>query len=79
MQTQIMSFNIMEYMVWVIENTATEFFNGNKTAAYESLKNSGLYQIYMDTYETTHTLGQEYLIEEVREYFIVNGVEHVGR
>ena len=70
-----MQLEVMEYLVWIIEITAHEFFNGDKTAAYETLKSSGLYQIYIDNYETTHTLGQEYLIEEIREYFTTNGVD----
>ena len=65
----------MEYIVWIIEIVATEYFNGDKTAAYEALKSSGLYQIYVGNYETTHTLGREYLINEIREYFIANGVD----
>ena len=65
----------MEYLVWLVEITATELFNGNKTTAYEALKTSGLYQIYTDSYETTHTLGREYLIKEIREYFKANGVD----
>ena len=75
MQTQTMNFNVMEYMVWIIEVTAAEFFNGNKTLAYETLKTSGLYQLYVDSYETTHTLGREYVVEEIREYFNANGVD----
>ena len=70
-----MHLNVMEYLVWVIEITAHEFFNGDKTAAYEILKSSGLYQIYIDSYETTHTLGREYIIDEIREYFTANGVD----
>ena len=75
MQAQEMTIDVMEYLVWIIEITATEFFNGDKTAAYESLKSSGLYQLYLDSYETTHTLGREYLVEEIKEYFAVNKID----
>lgn len=75
MKQDVMSIDVMEYIVWLIEIIATEFFNGNKVAAYEALTNSGLYHIYLNSYETTHTLGREYLIEEIREYFIANGVD----
>ena len=75
MQVQEMNIDVMEYLVWIIEITAIEFFNGDKTAAYESLKSSGLYQLYIESYETTHTLGREYLVEEIKEYFTVSGVD----
>jgi len=65
---------MMEYMVWVVEITAAAFFAGDKTLAYNNLKSSGLWDIYVDNYDTTHTLGREYLIDEMREYFVANGV-----
>ena len=58
----------MEYMVWIVEITSAEFHNGNKTAAYNALKTSGLWDIYVENYDTTHTLGKEYLINEMAEY-----------
>ena len=66
--------DIMEYMVWVIEITAIEFFEKDKTAAYNALQSSGLWDIYVEHYDTTHTLGKEYLINEIREYFIDKGI-----
>lgn len=69
-----MTLEVMEYMVWVVEITAAEFFKSDKTAAYDALKNSGLWDIYVEHYETTHTLGREYLINEIKEYFIKKGV-----
>ena len=75
MKTPAINMEIMEYLVWLIEITAAEFFNGDKTAAYEAMKNSGLYQIYTDSYETTHTLGREYLLDEIKQYFTANGVD----
>ena len=60
---------IMEYMVWVVEITATEFFEKDKTAAYNALKESRLWDIYIENYDTTHTLGKEYLIDEIRKRF----------
>ena len=64
-----MSFDTMEYMVWVVEITAAEFFKKDKTAAYDALKESGLWDIYVEHYDVTHTLGAEYLLEEIRECF----------
>ena len=69
------SVEIMEYLVWVIELAAGEFFNGDKTLAYEAMKKSKLWNIYIDHYDLTHTLGAEYLLDEMREYFVKNGVE----
>lgn len=75
MDKQNISLDIMEYMVWVVEITAAEFFRNDKTAAYHALKNSGLWGIYTGTYDTTHTLGKEYLLDEIREYFVKHGVK----
>ncbi len=75
MATRKMTFEIMEYVVWVIELAAEEFFNGDKTVAYDTLKNSKLWDLYVDHYDVTHTLGAEYLLNEMREYFVENGVK----
>jgi len=72
---QKISLEIMEYMVWVIEITAAEFFEKDKTAAYNALKESRLWDIYIDNYDTTHTLGKEYLMEEIRKRFSEHGVK----
>lgn len=65
----------MEYMVWIIEIVAAEFFKNDKTLAYHALKESGLWNTYINHYDTTHTLGTEYLIEEIREYFAEKGID----
>jgi len=59
----------MEYMVWVIEKVAAKFFQGDKTLAYNALKRSGIWELYTAHYETTHTLGLEYILEEIGERF----------
>ena len=59
MKVPKMTFEIMEYIVWVIEIVAAEFFNGEKTTAYETLMSRGLIDTYVDNFETTHTLGKE--------------------
>ncbi|MCL2199015.1 MAG: DUF3791 domain-containing protein [Defluviitaleaceae bacterium] len=69
-----MDLNVMEYMVWVVEITAEELFKRDKTAAYDALKRSGLWDIYVNHYDTTHTLGKEYLLNEICEYFTKHGV-----
>jgi hypothetical protein len=75
MKEQKMTLEIMEYVVWVIEIAAREFFHGDKTTAYDSLKNSDLWALYVDHYDTTHTLGAEYILDEMREYFVENGID----
>jgi len=75
MTAKKMTPEVMEYVVWVIEIAAREFFNGDKTIAYNVLKNNELWDLYTDHYDVTHTLGSEYILDEMREYFIKNGVE----
>jgi hypothetical protein len=72
---QKMNLETMEYTVWIIEIAANEFFNGDKAIAYTSLKNSDLWALYTDHYDVTHTLGSEYIIDEMRKYFIENEVD----
>lgn len=74
MISQKMSMEKMEYVVWVIEIAASEFFNGDKTTAYDTIKKSRLWNLYTDHYETTHTLGKECILEEMREVFMHEGV-----
>jgi len=56
----------MEYMVWVVEIAATEFFGGDKHEAYNSLKDIGIWDIYVNHYDVTHTLGAEVIRDEIR-------------
>ena len=74
MANKKITLEIMEYMVWIVEITAANFFYNDKTAAYDALKGSGLWNIYVEHYESTHTLGIEYLLNEIKEYFDTNGV-----
>lgn len=69
MAKQSISMEIMEYMVWMVEIVATEFFANDKAAAYHTLRNSELWDIYVSHYDTTHSLGKEYLLNEIKEYF----------
>ena len=75
MSEQKMSHEVMEYMVWVVEIAAREFFKNDKTSAYAALKKSGVWNLYVEHYDVTHTLGAEYLLEEMRESFLSGGVE----
>jgi len=69
-----MNLTVMEYMVWVIEIVSDEFFKGNKTAAYDALKLSEIWDLYIEHYDTTHSLSKEYLLDEIREAFNEKGV-----
>ena len=76
MAIQKMTLDMMEYVVWIIEIAAEEFFNGDKALAYDTLKNSSLWALYVDCYDVTHTLGSKYILDEMREYFDKNGVTY---
>jgi hypothetical protein len=56
-----------DFLVYVINIMAVELFGGRKDLAYSALRDSGLLEFYADTYETSHTLGSEYLLEEIKE------------
>ena len=69
-----MTIEVMEYIVWVVEIAAEKFFGGNKTAAYNAIKTKGIWELYTDCYDTTHTLGKEYLLDEMRELLIEKSI-----
>ena len=74
MSEQKMSYEVMEYMVWMVEIAAREFFNRDKTDAYDALKKSGLWDLYVDNYDVTNTHSAENLLAEMRESFTTNEV-----
>ena len=57
--------NIMEFMVFIVELAAENLFMNDKYAAYNALTESGLWNFYIDTYDTTHSLGEEALLDEM--------------
>ena len=65
----------MEYVVWVVEIAAREFFGGDKTKAYITLRHSRLWALYTEHHDVTHTLGSGYILDEMREYFTENEVK----
>jgi len=62
---------IMEYLVWVIELAAVEIFDGDKSLAYKSLKETGVLDLFSQHYDVTHTLGAQYILNEIREIISV--------
>ena len=65
---------IMEYLVWIIELASNEYFNGNKTLTYNTLKNTGIWDLFIQNYEVTHTMGANYVMDEIREILLVKKV-----
>ena len=62
-----MSIEIKDFLVYIIELCADNFFNGDKSSAYSALKKHGLIDFYKNTYETSHTLSSGYILEEISE------------
>lgn len=69
-----MSPNMKDFLVYVIELCAERFFGGNKTIAYNQLKNTNQLSFYKETYDTSHTLSSEYILEEIKDKFNECGV-----
>jgi hypothetical protein len=62
-----MNQKIADYLIWIIDLTANRLFNGNITKTYKVLKKENLLNFYAAHYDTSHTLGQEYILEEIQE------------
>jgi hypothetical protein len=73
MATTDISFEIMEYMVWVVEITARKFFNNDKGAAYRALHECGIWDLYVEHYDVTHTLGAEVILDEIKNSITSKG------
>jgi len=63
-----------EFIIWVIEIAAREFFDNDKTIAYNVLKDTGILNTYADTYDVTHTLSATYITDEIRNILKSKGV-----
>ena len=61
---------IMEYMVWVVELAAENIFNGDKSLAYKKLKDNGIWDLFIQSYDVTHTLGASCIIDEIKEILL---------
>ena len=72
-----MTREIMEYMVWVVEITAREFYNNDKGAAYRALRESGIWNIYIEHYDVTHSMSKEVILEEIKGYLKIKDKETV--
>jgi len=74
MTEQNINTEIMEYLVWVVELASDEFFGGDKTLAYRTLKEHGIWDFFVQNYDTTHTLGASCVMEEIREILLAREV-----
>jgi hypothetical protein len=57
----------MNFLVYLIELTSARLFHGDRAQAFETLNNAGMLDFYSETYDTSHTLGSEYLLNEITE------------
>jgi hypothetical protein len=73
-----MNKEVAEFMIFLVEQVANRFFDGNQATAYLAMKDSGLWDFFSSTYETSHTLGVEYLLEDAEEWFARNGTADAG-
>jgi hypothetical protein len=69
-----MTQTIKDFLVYIIELCAERFFNGDKSLAYKQLKDANQLLFYEETYDTSHTLSSEYILEEIKEKFIDFGI-----
>ena len=71
---QSINIDIMEYMVWVVELVADRFFDGNKTATFNVLKETGIWDAYIQNYDITHSLGANTIINEIHDILTIKEV-----
>lgn len=71
-----MSREVAEFMIFIVEQVANRFFSGDQATAYLTMKSSGLWAFFTDTYDTSHTVGIEYLLEDAEKWFAQSGVNH---
>ena|GEM_PF-3158124 len=62
-----------DFLVYIIEICAREFFGGDKSLAYSALCNYQIMDFYRDTYDTSHTLGTSYILDEMKDMFMARG------
>jgi hypothetical protein len=46
--------------------SAERLFDNNKSSAYIELKKAGILNYYAETFDVSHTLGSEYLLNEIK-------------
>jgi hypothetical protein len=63
------------FMNFVLVKVAEKFFENNISFAYKKMKESKLWDFFLTTYETSHSLSIEYLLLDSKNWFIKNGVK----
>jgi hypothetical protein len=56
-----------------VEIVAAKFFGGDKMAAYDTLRQNKIWSLYVENYDTTHTLGADYILDEVGQVLRAHG------
>ena len=69
-----MSKKVADWIIWIIDIISDDMCDGDKTKGYLLLKQNGIIDWYTQNYETTHSLGKEYLIDEVKGIVAKGGV-----
>jgi hypothetical protein len=70
-----MNKEVADFMVFIVEQVANRFFAGDQAAAYAAMKDSGLWDFFSDTYDVSHSLGVEYLMDDAEKWLKKRGVE----
>jgi hypothetical protein len=70
-----MNKEVADFMVFIVEQVANRFFAGDQAAAYITMKDSGLWDFFSDTYDVSHSLGVEYLMDDAEKWLKKRGVE----
>jgi len=73
-----MSKEVAEFMIFVVEQIANRFFAGDQFTTYAVMKESGLWQFFSDTYETSHTVDVAYLMEDAENWFARYGIDYAS-
>jgi hypothetical protein len=62
------------FMIYLVERIAEQLFGGRMTVAYEAMRDSGIWDFFVQTYETSHTLSVDYLTDDARRWFERSGI-----
>lgn len=69
---------VADFMIFTVEQVANRFFDSDQQTAYLAMRKSGLWEFFSDTYETSHTVGVEYLMQDAEEWLTRSGVINAG-
>ena len=65
---------VVEFMIWITEIVARKFFENDKTLAYNTLKDTKIWDMYVNTYDVTHTLSCNYILNEIYSILVSKGI-----